>query len=220
MSNEEIRVVIADDEPGMRMIMRKMIEKAGGFMLCGEADNGPDLLKLVEQYKPQVCFLDVEMPGMTGLECAKAIQDTDPRTILVFATAHEDYMAQGIFRAYWVGGVICALGQTINDLFAYGLKWGAQSASTATSICLIFASSLLTGLGVYDKIGKYAGAGSIVPITGFANSVVSPAMEFRREGLVMGVGAKLFTLAGPVLTYGIGGSIVVGLAALAMGAGR
>lgn len=76
------------------------------------------------------------------------------------------------------------------------------------------------GLGVYDKIGKYAGAGSIVPITGFANSVVSPAMEFRREGLVMGVGAKLFTLAGPVLTYGIGGSIVVGLAALAMGAGR
>ena len=116
--------------------------------------------------------------------------------------------------------VICALGQTINDLFAYGLKWGAQSASTATSICLIFASSLLTGLGVYDKIGKYAGAGSIVPITGFANSVVSPAMEFRREGLVMGVGAKLFTLAGPVLTYGIGSSIVVGLAALAMGAGR
>ena len=94
MSNEEIRVVIADDEPGMRMIMRKMIEKAGGFTLCGEADNGPDLLKLVERYKPQVCFLDVEMPGMTGLECAKAIQDTDPRTILVFATAHEDYMAQ------------------------------------------------------------------------------------------------------------------------------
>ena len=84
----------------------------------------------------------------------------------------------------------------------------------------MFLGALLTGLGVYDKIGKYAGAGSIVPITGFANSVVSPAMEFRREGLVMGVGAKLFTLAGPVLTYGIGGSIVVGLVALAMGAGR
>ena len=99
MSNEEIRVVIADDEPGMRMIMRKMIEKAEGFTLCGEADNGPDLLKLVERYKPQVCFLDVEMPGMTGLECAKAIQDTDPRTILVFATAHDDYMAQA-FEVY------------------------------------------------------------------------------------------------------------------------
>ncbi|MEE0401982.1 MAG: SpoVA/SpoVAEb family sporulation membrane protein, partial [Christensenellales bacterium] len=103
---------------------------------------------------------------------------------LVARLSPKSDMAQGIFRAYWVGGVICVLGQTINDLFAYGLKWGAQSASTATSICLIFASSLLTGLGVYDKIGKYAGAGSIVPITGFANSVVSPAMEFRREGLV------------------------------------
>ena len=83
-------------------------------------------------------------------------------------------MAKGIFRAYWVGGAICVLGQIINDLFSYGLKWGMQSASTATSICLIFIASLLTGLGVYDKIGKYAGAGSIVPITGFANSVVSP----------------------------------------------
>ena len=104
---------------------------------------------------------------------------------LVARLSPKSDMAQGIFRAYWVGGVICALGQTINDLFAYGLKWGAQSASTATSICLIFASSLLTGLGVYDKIGKYAGAGSIVPITGFANSVVSPAMEFRREERVI-----------------------------------
>ena len=99
VNSEAIRVVIADDEPGMRMIMRKMIEKAEGFTLCGEADNGPDLLKLVERYKPQVCFLDVEMPGMTGLECAKAIQDTDPRTILVFATAHDDYMAQA-FEVY------------------------------------------------------------------------------------------------------------------------
>ena len=127
-------------------------------------------------------------------------------------------MANGVFRAYWVGGVICVIGQLINDVFSYGLKWGMQSASTATSICLIFIASLLTGLGVYDKIGKYAGAGSIVPITGFANSVVSPAMEFRREGLVMGVGAKMFTLAGPVLVYGIGGSVVVGLATLLLGA--
>ena len=114
---------------------------------------------------------------------------------------------------------ICVLGQLINDLFSYGLKWGMQSASTATSICLIFIASLLTGLGVYDKIGKYAGAGSIVPITGFANSVVSPAMEFRREGLVMGVGAKMFTLAGPVLVYGIGSSVLVGLIVLLLGMG-
>lgn len=95
----EIRVVIADDQEGMRMILRKMIERAEGFTLCAEADNGTDALALVEQYKPQVCFLDVEMPGMTGLECAKAIQDTDPHTIIIFATAHDDYMAQA-FEVY------------------------------------------------------------------------------------------------------------------------
>ena len=120
-------------------------------------------------------------------------------------------MARGIWRAFWVGGVICVIGQGITDFFACVLHWGNKSSSAAASICLIFLSALLTGVGVYDKIGKYAGAGSIVPITGFANSVVSPAMEFRREGLVMGVGAKLFTLAGPVLVYGISSSIIVGL---------
>ena len=124
--------------------------------------------------------------------------------------------AQGLFRAFWVGGVICMIGQGINDFFCLGLKWGAQACATGTSICLVFLSALLTGIGVYDRIGKYAGAGSIVPITGFANSVVSPAMEFRREGLVMGVGAKLFTLAGPVLVYGICSSILVGLIAFVM----
>ena len=124
--------------------------------------------------------------------------------------------AQGLFRAFWVGGVICMIGQGINDIFCLGLKWGAQACATGTSICLIFLSALLTGIGVYDKIGKYAGAGSIVPITGFSNSVVSPAMEFGREGLVMGVGAKLFTLAGPVLVYGICSSIIVGLIAFVM----
>ena len=124
--------------------------------------------------------------------------------------------AQGLFRAFWVGGVICMIGQGINDIFCLGLKWGAQACATGTSICLIFLSALLTGIGVYDKIGKYAGAGSIVPITGFSNSVVSPAMEFRREGLVMGVGAKLFTLAGPVRVYGICSSIIVGLIAFVM----
>ena len=99
MEEDGIRVVIADDEDGMRMILRKMIARAGGFALCGEAASGPELLRLVETHKPQVCFLDVEMPGMTGLECAKSIQDTDPRTILVFATAHDDYMAQA-FEVY------------------------------------------------------------------------------------------------------------------------
>lgn len=97
--DNEIRVVIADDQEGMRMILRKMIAKVEGFTLCAEADNGTDALALVEQHKPHVCFLDVEMPGMTGLECAKAIQDTDPHTIIVFATAHDDYMAQA-FEVY------------------------------------------------------------------------------------------------------------------------
>ena len=125
-------------------------------------------------------------------------------------------MGKGLWRAFYVGGLICVLGQMITDFFSYRLRWGMQTAATATSICLIFLSALLTGLGIYDKIGKYAGAGSIVPITGFANSVVAPAMEFRREGLVMGVGAKLFTLAGPVLVYGIGSSIIVGLIAFVL----
>ena len=130
---------------------------------------------------------------------------------LVERFAPRSEMGVGLFRALWVGGTICAIGQVIMDLYTNWLQLGMQVASTATSITLVFPSALLTGIGVYDRIGKYAGAGSIVPITGFANSVVSPAMEFRREGLVMGVGAKLFTLAGPVLVYGISGSIIVGL---------
>ena len=130
---------------------------------------------------------------------------------LVERFAPSSEMGVGLFRAFWVGGTICAIGQVIMDLYTNWLQLGMQAASTATSITLVFLSALLTGIGVYDRIGKYAGAGSIVPITGFANSVVSPAMEFRREGLVMGVGAKLFTLAGPVLVYGISGSIIVGL---------
>ena len=132
---------------------------------------------------------------------------------LVERFAPRSEMGVGLFRAFWVGGTICAIGQVIMDLYTNWLQLGMQAASTATSITLVFLSALLTGIGVYDRIGKYAGAGSIVPITGFANSVVSPAMEFRREGLVMGVGAKLFTLSGPVLVYGICGSIIVGLIA-------
>ena len=136
---------------------------------------------------------------------------------LVQRLAPGSKIGQGMLRSFWVGGVICVIGQMITDCFANLLLWGAQAASTAASICLIFLSALLTGIGVYDRIGKYAGAGSIVPITGFANSVVSPAMEFRREGLVMGVGAKMFTLAGPVLVYGICGSVIVGLITFFLG---
>lgn len=94
-----ISVVLADDDAGMRAVMRKMIERVEGFSLAGEADNGLDLLKLVEEKHPQVVFLDVEMPGMTGVECARIIQDTDPSTVLIFATAHDQYMGDA-FEVY------------------------------------------------------------------------------------------------------------------------
>lgn len=120
-------------------------------------------------------------------------------------------LGSGLFQAFWVGGLICMLGQGISDLGTCVLKMTARDASTLASITLVFLAALLTGLGVFDKIGKYAGAGSFVPITGFANAMVSPALEFRREGLVLGVGAKLFTIAGPVLVYGVGASVIYGL---------
>ena len=119
-------------------------------------------------------------------------------------------VARDCLRAFWVGGVICCLGQALT-LWAEKMQLTEITAPMFTSVVLIFLGTTLTGLGVYDRIGKYAGAGSIVPITGFANSVAAPAIEFRREGLVLGVGAKLFAIAGPVLTYGIASSMAVGL---------
>ena len=125
-------------------------------------------------------------------------------------------LLKDVCLSFVIGGAICVLGQAIqNGWAAAGLS--KEDAGTATSCTLVFLSALLTGLGVYDRIGKYAGAGSIIPITGFANATVAPAMEFRREGLVMGIGAKIFTLSGPVLVYGIGSSILVGLIAALAG---
>lgn len=112
-------------------------------------------------------------------------------------------------KAFLVGGIICAIGHGILTLFK---KWGLEeeAAATATSIVLIFLSALLTGLDIYPKIAKFAGAGTVVPITGFANSVVSPALEAKTEGMVLGVGAKIFTIAGPVILYGILASWIAG----------
>ena len=112
--------------------------------------------------------------------------------------------------AFIVGGLICDVGQLINNFF---VKSGLdkKEVSAATVITLVFLGAFLTGLGIYDKLGRKAGAGSIVPITGFANSIVSPAMEFKREGFVLGVAAKMFIIAGPVLVYGFGSSIIVGI---------
>ena len=118
---------------------------------------------------------------------------------------------KSLCKAFFVGGLICAIGQGLKDIGVYALGLDLEDASLFCSFCLIFLSALLTGLGVYDKIGKFAGAGSIVPITGFANSIVSPAMEFKREGFVTGVGAKMFQVAGPVLVYGITSSVLAGV---------
>jgi len=114
------------------------------------------------------------------------------------------------FNAFWVGGLICVIGQLIN-LYCKSKGLDTQISGTIVSIVLIGISAFLTGLNCFNKIGKFAGAGSLIPITGFANSIVSPAMEYKSEGYVMGVGAKMFTVAGPVLVYGISSSIVVGI---------
>ena len=114
------------------------------------------------------------------------------------------------FNAFWVGGLICNIGQIINEFCKYK-GFDTQISGTIVCIVLIGISAFLTGLNLFNKIGKFAGAGSLIPITGFANSIVSPAMEYKSEGYVMGVGAKMFTVAGPVLVYGISSSIVVGI---------
>lgn len=112
--------------------------------------------------------------------------------------------------AFIVGGVICTIGQGIGDVLK---GWGIteENSNSITLLVLIFASALLTGLNIYPKIGKYGGAGALVPITGFANSVAAPAIEFKEEGWVMGLGCKIFTIAGPVILYGILSSWILGV---------
>ncbi len=138
--------------------------------------------------------------SFTKDQYSKYVEEVSPKSKL-FAN---------VLKAFLVGGIICDIGQLfINLLKNKGLNNDAVSA--ITSIIMIFLAALLTGLNVYDEIGKFAGAGSIVPITGFANSVVSPAMEFKSEGYVLGMGAKMFIVAGPVIVYGICSSIIAGI---------
>lgn len=114
--------------------------------------------------------------------------------------------------AFLVGGIICLVGQAFYDLYAYLLpQWEKANIGALTSITMIFLAGFLTGLGIYDKIGNTAGAGSIIPITGFANSIVSPAMEYNKEGVVFGTMSKMFVVAGPVIVTGIVASAIVGL---------
>ncbi|MBE6947264.1 MAG: stage V sporulation protein AC [Ruminococcaceae bacterium] len=136
---------------------------------------------------------------MTEKEYGKMVQAMSPKSP----------MWKDCLNAFWIGGLICLLGQVaMNGYLALGL--GKTMASTATCMSLITLSALLTGFSIYDDIAKYAGAGTLVPITGFANAVVAPAIEFKTEGFVLGVGAKMFTIAGPVIVYGVSASVVYG----------
>ena len=137
---------------------------------------------------------------MTQKEYGKMVQDMAPKSP----------MWKDCIFAFVIGGLICTLGQLIqNGYTALGL--GETDAGTATSMTLIALSALLTGLSLYDNIAKFAGAGTLVPITGFANSIAAPAVEYKTEGFILGVGAKMFTIAGPVIVYGVSASVVYGV---------
>ena len=118
---------------------------------------------------------------------------------------------RSLLRAFWVGGFICIIGQSIRMSYENFLGLKGDELASYVSMTLIFLGALLTGLGVYDRIGKYAGGGSIVPIKGFANSIVSPAMEFKTEGYIYGLAAKMFQISGPIIVFGVSGSVLIGL---------
>ena len=137
---------------------------------------------------------------MTEKEYGKLVKDMSPKSPLLKDCA----------LAFLIGGAICVLGQLIMDGYmALGLD--KENAGTAMSMTLVALSALFTGLSLYDNLAKHAGAGTLVPITGFANSVAAPAVEFKTEGFILGVGAKMFTIAGPVIVYGVSASVVYGV---------
>ena len=129
---------------------------------------------------------------------------------LVDSMAPKSPMLKDCINAFWIGGLICTIGQLIMNGFST-LGLDKTDAGTATSMTLVTLSALLTGLSLYDNIAKHAGAGTLVPITGFANSIAAPAVEFKTEGFILGVGAKMFTIAGPVIVYGTVASVVYGI---------
>ena len=137
---------------------------------------------------------------MTDKEYEKLVEGMSPRSP----------MGMDCVKAFVIGGLICALGQGFVNIYS---GWGLSNveSSTAASVTLVALSALLTGLSWYDDIAKHAGAGTLVPITGFANAIAAPAVEYRTEGFILGVGAKMFTIAGPVIVYGVSASVVYGL---------
>ncbi|MCD8322278.1 MAG: stage V sporulation protein AC [Oscillospiraceae bacterium] len=138
---------------------------------------------------------------MTNAEYGEYIKGMAPKSPL----------AGDLARAFLVGGLICCLGEGLSQLYGGPAGLGQEDAATAVSMTLVFLSALLTGLGIYDRLARFAGAGTLVPITGFANAVVSPALEFKTEGFILGTAVKMFTIAGPVITFGLSASVVYGL---------
>lgn len=129
----------------------------------------------------------------------------------VDARAPKSPLWRNCLRAFWVGGMICVLGQGLTQLYTDVCGMSKEDAGTLCAATLVLLAVILTGLGVFDRIAKYAGAGTMIPITGFANSVVSPAIDSHAEGLVLGVGAKIFSIAGPVLLYGTLAGMLYGI---------
>lgn len=136
---------------------------------------------------------------MTEKEYGQLVKEMSPKSPL----------GKDCIKAFVVGGLICTLGQLFINLYA-SLGLEKQQASTAASMTLVALSALFTGLSLYDNLAKHGGAGTLVPITGFANAVAAPAVEFKTEGFILGVGAKMFTIAGPVIVYGISASVIYG----------
>ena len=130
--------------------------------------------------------------------------DIDKKTYKKYAKAHapKSPVIKNSAKAFLIGGAICLLGQGLSDVYLNIFALPKEDASALTSVTLIFLAVFLTAAGVFDKIAKHAGAGTLVPITGFANAVASPAIDSHSEGLILGIGAKIFTVAGPVLLYG------------------
>ena len=161
-------------------------------LLIGFSPLGEKLLRILSHVRPLE----------TKQEYSKYVDKKSPNSPIL----------KNCFNAFLVGGLICSIGQIISEICKFN-NLDIQLTGTIVSIILIGISAFLTALNIFNKIGKFAGAGSLVPITGFANSIVSPAMEYKSEGYVMGVGAKMFTVAGPVLVYGISASVLIGIIA-------
>ena len=136
---------------------------------------------------------------MTEKQYQKLVEEMAPKSPIV----------KDCLNAFWIGGLICSIGQFFLNYYT-NLGLSKENAGTATSMTMVALSALLTGLSLYDNIAKYGGAGTLVPITGFANAIAAPAVEFKTEGMILGTAAKMFTIAGPVIVYGLAASVVYG----------